>query len=187
VEAGDVRVGDELLLRDGRIVSVEAVRKEAFKDKVYNFSVAELESYAVGLNNVLVHNVGPCDLYEQAMRDDLGVGDQTQADLSFNVNGNDRIADAIIDADGQQVPYEAKYITNGWENSPYNPASELGSMPWAASLPDGLVNQASDYIDYFGGAVYRSNSQECLDYLNDLFVNHGVDASKIDFELWNPF
>jgi hypothetical protein len=36
------------------------VRKEAFKDKVYNFSVAELESYAVGVNNVLVHNTGDC-------------------------------------------------------------------------------------------------------------------------------
>jgi hypothetical protein len=67
VEAGDVRIGDELLLRDGRIVSVEAVRKEAFKDKVYNFSVAELESYAVGVNNVLVHNTPDCftDLEDQ--------------------------------------------------------------------------------------------------------------------------
>ncbi len=56
VEAGDVRLGDELLLRDGRIVPVQAVRHEPFKGKVYNFSVAELESYAVANNNVLVHN-----------------------------------------------------------------------------------------------------------------------------------
>ena len=61
VEAGDVRVGDELLLRDGRIVPVQAIRHEAFRGKVYNFSVAELESYAVGRNNVLVHNIpGDC-------------------------------------------------------------------------------------------------------------------------------
>jgi hypothetical protein len=33
------------------------LRQEAFQGKVYNFSVAELESYAVGNNNVLVHNV----------------------------------------------------------------------------------------------------------------------------------
>ncbi len=188
VEAGDVRIGDELLLRDGRIVSVEAVRREAFQGKVYNFSVAELESYAVGRNNVLVHNVGECASdYEQAMREDLGVGDQAEADRSFSVNGNDRIADALVDANGEQLPYEAKYITNGWENSPYNPSSQLGSMQWASNLPDGLVSQASDYIDYFGSAVYRSNSQQCLNYMNDLFINNGIDASKIQFQLWNPF
>ena len=57
---GDVRAGDDLLLRDGRIVVVAAVRHEPFQGKVYNFSVAELESYAVGHNNVLVHNTGTC-------------------------------------------------------------------------------------------------------------------------------
>jgi hypothetical protein len=60
VQASDVRVSDDLLLRDGRIVLVQAVRHQAFKGKVYNFSVAELESYAVGHNNVLVHNDPTC-------------------------------------------------------------------------------------------------------------------------------
>jgi hypothetical protein len=61
VQASDLRAGDDVLLRDGRIVALEAMRLEPFTGKVYNFTVAELESYAVGLNNVLVHNVaGDC-------------------------------------------------------------------------------------------------------------------------------
>ena len=49
-----------MLLRDGRVVPVTAVRIDPFNGKVYNFSVAELESYAVGNTNVLVHNTGDC-------------------------------------------------------------------------------------------------------------------------------
>jgi RHS repeat-associated protein len=60
VEARDLNMGDELLLRDGRIVPIEALRVEAFDDLVYNFEVAELHCYTVGRNNVLVHNNCPC-------------------------------------------------------------------------------------------------------------------------------
>jgi hypothetical protein len=56
VDAGDLRVGDELLIRDGRIVNVEAVRSAPFVDKVYNILVDDLHSYAVGQHGVLVHN-----------------------------------------------------------------------------------------------------------------------------------
>jgi RHS repeat-associated protein len=56
VDAGDLQVGDELLLRDGRIVPVEAVRTEPYDADVYNFEVDELHCYAVGWHGVLVHN-----------------------------------------------------------------------------------------------------------------------------------
>ncbi len=53
-------MGDELLLRDGRILPVEAIRHQPYCDKVYNLHVEELECYAVGCNSVLVHNInGP--------------------------------------------------------------------------------------------------------------------------------
>jgi RHS repeat-associated protein len=57
VDAGDVRVGDQLLLRDGRTMPVEAIRHQAYCDKVYNFHVEDLQCYAVGRNSLLVHNV----------------------------------------------------------------------------------------------------------------------------------
>jgi hypothetical protein len=56
VDAADVRVGDELLLRDGRIVPVQVVRCQPYHDKVYNVHVEDLQCYAVGQYSVLVHN-----------------------------------------------------------------------------------------------------------------------------------
>ena len=56
VDAGDVRVGDEVLLRDGRIMPVEAVQHTPVRYAVYNFEVEDLHCYAVGEIQVLVHN-----------------------------------------------------------------------------------------------------------------------------------
>jgi RHS repeat-associated protein len=55
VDAGDLRAGDVVLLRDG-LVTVEAVRVDPFVGRVYNFEVDDLHCYAVGQAGVLVHN-----------------------------------------------------------------------------------------------------------------------------------
>ena len=56
VDAVDLRAGDELLLRDGRIEPVVQLRVYAFFGLVYNFEVEDLHCYAVGHSSVLVHN-----------------------------------------------------------------------------------------------------------------------------------
>lgn len=56
VDAGDLRVGDELLPLDGRAARIEDVRLYPFLDAVYNFEVDDLHCYAVGRSGVLVHN-----------------------------------------------------------------------------------------------------------------------------------
>jgi RHS repeat-associated protein len=56
VDAGHLRTGDELLLRDGGVVPVLAVLKHEASGTVYNIEVDHLECYAVGNNNILVHN-----------------------------------------------------------------------------------------------------------------------------------
>ena|GEM_PF-4655548 len=56
VDAGDLRVGDQVLLYRGQVVPMRRVRTEPYRDHVYNFQVDELECYAVGWNGVLVHN-----------------------------------------------------------------------------------------------------------------------------------
>ncbi len=56
VDAADLRVGDELLLRDGRIEPIEHSWVYPFFDKVYNFEVDDLHCYAVGCSGILVHN-----------------------------------------------------------------------------------------------------------------------------------
>lgn len=57
VDAGDVQVGDELLLRDGRVVAVEGVRHGPYHAEVYNVEVEDLHCYAVGPHGVLMHNI----------------------------------------------------------------------------------------------------------------------------------
>ena len=61
VDATDLRVGDRMLLRDEREAFVEAVKHEAANTIVYNFSVDELRCYAVGTNQILVHNSNGLD------------------------------------------------------------------------------------------------------------------------------
>jgi RHS repeat-associated protein len=56
VDAGDLRAGDELLLRDGSRAPVEEIRVCPFEGQVYNFEVEDLHCYAVGPHGLLVHN-----------------------------------------------------------------------------------------------------------------------------------
>lgn len=56
VDAGDLRVGDVLLLRDGRHSRVDEVLVRQVEQPIYNFQVQGLHNYAVGPHCVLVHN-----------------------------------------------------------------------------------------------------------------------------------
>ncbi|HEY2841794.1 MAG TPA: Hint domain-containing protein [Pirellulales bacterium] len=57
VDAGELRVGDALLLKGRTPERVEAARAVPTSGVVYNFAVEGLHTYAVGLNQVLVHNI----------------------------------------------------------------------------------------------------------------------------------
>ena len=56
VDSCDLRPGDEVLLRDGRIMPLQWVEHRRFEGVVYNMQVEELHCYSVGRNSVLVHN-----------------------------------------------------------------------------------------------------------------------------------
>jgi hypothetical protein len=56
VDAGDLRVGDILLMQAGQQVSITQLTVQKVCQKVYNFHVEELHCYAVGTSQVLVHN-----------------------------------------------------------------------------------------------------------------------------------
>jgi hypothetical protein len=56
VEAGDLRVGDVLLLRSGRQAPITRLETRPGAETVYNFHVEGLHCYAVGNAGVLVHN-----------------------------------------------------------------------------------------------------------------------------------
>jgi hypothetical protein len=56
VDAGYLKVGDVLMLRDGRKLPIELVCLTPVHQTVYNFSVERLQNYAVGPLGLLVHN-----------------------------------------------------------------------------------------------------------------------------------
>jgi len=56
VDAGQLRIGDELLALDGGLLRVDFLRKLPFDDKVYNIEVEDYHTYTVGGSGVLVHN-----------------------------------------------------------------------------------------------------------------------------------
>jgi hypothetical protein len=56
VDAGDLQVGDVLLLKHNKRQKIKQVATRQASEKVYNFKVEQLHCYAVGTNQVLVHN-----------------------------------------------------------------------------------------------------------------------------------
>ena len=91
VDAGDVRVGDQLLLRDARILPVQAIQHQPYHDKVYNFHVPDFQCYAVGRNCALVHNINGAPFGEGG-----GVGTNT---ISYIRSQMQTLENQIIGAD----------------------------------------------------------------------------------------
>jgi hypothetical protein len=56
VDAGDLQVGDVLLLQQGLRLPIAALSLRPVHERVYNFHVDDLHCYAVGGHRVLVHN-----------------------------------------------------------------------------------------------------------------------------------
>ncbi|MBI3837746.1 MAG: hypothetical protein HY288_07405 [Planctomycetia bacterium] len=56
VDAGDLQIGDIMLLLDGRRLPVEEILGRHVHDHVYNFAVDGLHNYGVGPDCVLIHN-----------------------------------------------------------------------------------------------------------------------------------
>ncbi len=76
VEAGQVQMGDQLLLVNGKEITVEELVTVPYAEKVFNLEIAEIHTYAVGKTGVLVHNSNPCS--KGGVGDDLGRVAQNQ-------------------------------------------------------------------------------------------------------------
>jgi hypothetical protein len=57
VDAGDLRIGDVLLLQDGRRLPIEEIVVRQATCRVYNLAVEGLRNYAIGRQSVLAHNM----------------------------------------------------------------------------------------------------------------------------------
>lgn len=58
VNAGDLQVGDKILLSSGQTEAIDEITEELLKEpiKVYNFEVEDWHTYFVSEKNILVHN-----------------------------------------------------------------------------------------------------------------------------------
>ncbi len=59
IEAGDLKVGDALVDKNGAALSVAAIRERAEAAVTYNLEVDDFHTYFVGKSGVWVHNGGP--------------------------------------------------------------------------------------------------------------------------------
>jgi filamentous hemagglutinin len=96
------------------------------------------------------------------------------------VNGKivDGIADAVTSVAGKKTAVEAKFVDD-WSTSLRNPASPVGSKPWAVSEQQNMVNQAIKYSSGFeGGVIYHTNSAELAAHYSQAFKNAGMTNFK---------
>ncbi len=84
VNAGELKVGNELLDSNGNILLVENFDVELTDEpvKVYNFQVEDFHTYHVGENGVLVHNAG--DTYRRPSNYRKGTRDKTWEEAKAN-------------------------------------------------------------------------------------------------------
>ena len=113
VDAGDVRVGDRLLLRDGRILPVQAIRHQPYRDKVYNIHVADFQCYAVGANSILVHNTNGStanflqEQFRQALAETMEL--QRQAEEMWEMaEGHDAFEQEFYGAQAAELEFQAE-------------------------------------------------------------------------------
>jgi RHS repeat-associated protein len=191
VTARELRAGDRVNEADDSndAVIVSSVR-EAHPEglTVYNFEVAGDHTYfvaeAFGQADVAVwvHNVcGGAKYYEDSVTAIYG-GAQPQSVRRFMVGSKLRIADNVRTVNGVRTAVEAKFVTD-WSKSIYNPASKVGSKPFAKAVQSNQIGQARDYINEFGQVVYHSNSKELISYYSQVFSKSGLEMSKIKFVL----
>ncbi|WP_165073864.1 RHS repeat-associated core domain-containing protein [Paludisphaera rhizosphaerae] len=183
VDAGDLRVGDELLLRDGRVVPVRGVRIEPYHDDVYNFHVDELECYAVGWNGVLVHNTNgaeeAAEAGEAAAADEAAAGETAAPNAQrpnwTNYNGK-HVASGKLDW---------KTIVKGTKNGPakYKPGTDieqLERMVHSQGIPatNGKPWRVMEFPDEIGASAGKPSRWVRVEESGGTIHGHPITAEE---------
>ena len=168
VDAADLRVGDELLLRGGRIERIDHVRLYAFFDTVYNFEVEDLHCYAVGWSGVLVHNnngpEGPVGRNAApAGEGQAPAGIRTKSLRDFTptqrVRIQNKLQDIIHVRNGQPAPsgnWSARDGIPFSNREGFLPPSKKGYTEFRVLGKDGKPSGARILINEDNGSVYYS-------------------------------
>ena len=143
VDAGDLRVGDELILLDGRIEKVQEVRLYPMFEQVYNFSVDDLECYAVGRCGVLVHNTNGTMKVDAAPTPAQGVGDPRFATHSVDATPRN-VAPSRVSPNLKVEPVE---LLGGGKGRDFALYAEDGAERFSARLLDGEKTLSIGWTD----------------------------------------
>ena len=107
VDAGDLQIGDVLLLKEERFATVKGWKTRPAREKVYNFQVEELHCYAVGAKQVLVHNnsalVDPSGMDDRRDRPDRRREERERRGTSGSDAQGDFILNHWLDGSGEEV------------------------------------------------------------------------------------
>ena len=97
--AKDLKVGDRVLLSDGKYGIIEKIKIEKLEipETTYNFEVEDFHTYYVGKSGILVHNV--CVAREGKYRADVRAGgDPNHATGHAHIyNGSEELASVLDD------------------------------------------------------------------------------------------
>ncbi len=113
--------------------------------------------------------------YERAIRGLFGEASFTERSFDAVVDGQivSRVADNVAEIGGVRTAFEAKW-TGGWSNSPFNPSSSVGQLPFAVEEQQRLLQQAFSYSEVFAHTVYHTNSIDLLQHYSNLFLQNGI-------------
>ena len=98
----------------------------------------------------------------------------------MKVNG---IADNVTKIGGKNVAVEAKFVAD-WSTSIRNPASSIGSKPFAVAEQAQMLEQAKKYSATFDEVIYHSNSPQLIAYYAELFKMHGLRNIRFILTKW---
>jgi hypothetical protein len=131
VNARDVKIGDTVLSRTQRAMSVSNVESRFEIVQVYNFIVDDLHSYAVGIDEILVHNqsMTPLEGFEN-LADAIGdingyakiIGTAKAKSTDYKLDGFTKIF-YVLDSNGMQHTvafnpktkiYRVSHDSSGW-------------------------------------------------------------------------
>ena len=175
VDAGNLRVGDVLLLKPERRATITQLSVRHVRQKVYNFQVEGLHTYAVGTGQVLVHNK-PVPSQIPAGQGGIGVWGKVNVPKAYSAEGltPQQIAGRLpVWAEGEAA--HGALVVDGKAyllktNPTGRPGYTSGVVPQELVGEVGFTPQNFNHIEAQSSAILRRLQAEGADISNAYVV-----------------
>lgn len=150
VEAGHLRPGDLLILRDGQTAAVEELAVRWARLEVYNLEVADLHTYAVGARGIVVHNKSPGELGGGAGTPPEG-GPFVYRGLAKGEDPTDGLTARAPGAGNNELSHVAGKRDSQWISTTKDEAAAVGKYGENGAVRIDLSKVDSEVSDVSGG------------------------------------